>query len=58
MNDFTMKDFILEVMVKPLPKVALESAIKGGATYLAFTGLLGVITWIVCRINGRKEDAA
>ena len=53
-----MKDFILEVMVKPLPKVALESAIKGSATYLAFTGLLGVITWIICKINGRKEDAA
>ena len=58
MNDFTMKDFILEVMVKPLPKIALESAIKGSATYLAFTGLLGVITWIICKINGRKEDAA
>lgn len=58
MNDFTMKDFILEVMVKPLPKIALENAIKGSAIYLAFTGLLGVITWIICKINERKEDAA
>lgn len=58
MNDFTMKDFILEVMVKPLPKVALESAIRGGTAYLAVTGLIGVISWIVCKNNERKGDAA
>ena len=55
---FSIKDYVVEVMLKPLPRTVLESAVKGGVAYLAVTGIIGIIGFICCKITERKENAA
>lgn len=57
-NDFSMKDYIVEVMVKPLPGEMLKSAVRGGAAYLILTAIVGAIALVANAISKRKEGIA
>lgn len=57
MENFTIKDFIVDVMLKPLPGVLLKSAIQAGAIYLATTGIFGIVTAIYFKLKERRASA-
>lgn len=57
-NEFSMKDYIVDVMVKPLPGQMLKGAIQGGVIYLISTAIVGVIAIVAKAISKRKERIA
>lgn len=58
-NDYTLKGFVMDVMVRPLPGVALKGALQAIGIWIISSALAGGIAWVwTNKISKGKEVSA
>lgn len=58
-NDYSLRGFVMDVMIRLLPSVALKGALQAIGIWIISSALTGGIAWVwTNKISKRKEVSA